>query len=195
MNNKYVGLSRQIKQAVTMTEIASKYISEPNRAGFICCPFHDEKTPSLKVYPKNKGWHCFGCNAGGDIINFVSEYFGLGFVDACKKINSDFNLGIINNEGEYNDLAAQQAEIQREHERGKRKLEQARIWAEWGRQLTEYLRLRNLADKAKEYHHIDALPEDIVEGIKGVDIAEYYLDLLEEELNINNIKGGKLKWQ
>ena len=77
-----------------MTELAASYGFEPNRAGFICCPFHNEKTASLKIYPDNRGWYCYGCNAGGDIITFTQKLHRLNFKQALKKLNDDFALGL-----------------------------------------------------------------------------------------------------
>jgi DNA primase catalytic core len=54
-----------------------------------CCPFHDEKTPSFKVFPKTNSYKCFGCGAGGNGIKFVMEKEKLSFPDACRKIGKD----------------------------------------------------------------------------------------------------------
>lgn len=86
--------AEQIKQAVTMKKAAEFYGFNPNRAGYICCPFHGEDTPSLKIYSDNRGWYCFGCNRGGDVIDFVRSLYNLDFPAACKKINDDFALGL-----------------------------------------------------------------------------------------------------
>ena len=82
----------RIKESVTMTDICRQYGIYVNHAGFACCPFHGERTASMKIYPGRKGWHCFGCNQGGDIISFVCKYFGLSFPNAVRKINLDFGL-------------------------------------------------------------------------------------------------------
>jgi hypothetical protein len=50
------------------------------------CPFHDDDTPSLVVYPPGKGWHCFGCRRGGDAVAFVSEQFHIGAVEALAMV-------------------------------------------------------------------------------------------------------------
>ncbi len=50
------------------------------------CPFHEEKTPSFTVNPKTRLYHCFGCNAGGDVIGFVTKKEGIGFRAAMNKL-------------------------------------------------------------------------------------------------------------
>ncbi|MDO4219162.1 MAG: DNA primase [Synergistaceae bacterium] len=53
---------------------------------FCCCPFHNEKTPSLSVSPDKQTWHCFGCGKGGDIITFCMEIEHLDFKEALEKL-------------------------------------------------------------------------------------------------------------
>lgn len=88
-------LAAQIKERLTMPEVARFYGFEPNRAGFLRCPFHaGDRTASLKVYPGGGGWHCFGCQKGGTVIDFVMELYGLPFRAACVRLNVDFGLGL-----------------------------------------------------------------------------------------------------
>lgn len=53
---------------------------------FACCPFHGEKTPSFSVNEEKQLFHCFGCGANGDVIDFVSSYSGVEFADACEML-------------------------------------------------------------------------------------------------------------
>ncbi|MGN1417805.1 MAG: DNA primase [Acutalibacteraceae bacterium] len=48
------------------------------------CPFHNEKTPSFTVYPENQSYYCFGCGAGGEIINFTRRIENLDYVEAVR---------------------------------------------------------------------------------------------------------------
>lgn len=86
---------QDLKRMLPMEEVARHYGFEPNRSGFICCPFHGEKTASLKIYPGDRGWHCFGCGEGGDVIRFVMKLFGLTFPQALTRLKFDFGLSDI----------------------------------------------------------------------------------------------------
>lgn len=62
-------------------------IDVQRRDGFTCCPFHGEKTPSMKVYRKENRWWCYGaCNAGGDVIDFLMRSEHIEFIPAVRKI-------------------------------------------------------------------------------------------------------------
>jgi hypothetical protein len=47
-----------------------------------CCPLHQDKSPSFKVDPERQNFHCFGCNAHGDVITFIQQYRKLPFKEA-----------------------------------------------------------------------------------------------------------------
>lgn len=83
----------EIINKVSIADAMSLYASlRPNRANFVCCPFHNEKTPSMKL--SEKGYYCFGCHEHGNVISFVMKYFKLEFKDACAKIDYDFRLNL-----------------------------------------------------------------------------------------------------
>jgi DNA primase len=82
----------QVKSALNMPTVARSYGLNINRSGMAICPFHDEKTPSAKIYPDS--FHCFGCGEYGDVIGFTEKMFGLSPIDAVKKLNDDFGLNI-----------------------------------------------------------------------------------------------------
>jgi len=87
-----ISYTDQIKAAVTMPEVCAAYGIEVDRKGFCKCPFHQEKTGSMKIYAD--GYKCFGCGVAGDQISFVQQYFDMTFPDAQKKLNEDFRLGL-----------------------------------------------------------------------------------------------------
>ena len=83
-----------IKSQINMIDICKTYGFNIQRGNFICCPFHNEKTPSLKLYDGNRGFYCFGCGEHGSVIDFVMRYFNLDFPKAISKLNDDFKLGL-----------------------------------------------------------------------------------------------------
>ena len=129
-----------IKDNLSMFDICKEYGFEPNRADFICCPFHSERTPSMKIYHGNRGYNCFGCGESGDVISFVQKYFGVSFQDALKKIDDDFGLNIYGDKS-FEDLRKihyrqKIIEAERQREKNKKELAEARYWIifdEWKR--------------------------------------------------------------
>ena len=78
------------KALATAREAAEHYGLEVGRSGMACCPFHDDRTPSLKLDAR---FHCFGCGADGDVIDFVSRFFGMTAREAAEKLIADFGGG------------------------------------------------------------------------------------------------------
>ena len=98
---------------------------QPNRSKMICCPFHNDKHPSMKV---DRRYFCFGCGAKGDAVDFVANYYGLSLKEAAEKIISDFGLTYNNTgyaEGVRKPIAAKRSEYQ--------------IWAEKKQELFAHL--------------------------------------------------------
>ena len=81
----------QILNILDMNTIISYYGIKSNR-GMCSCPFHEDKSPSMKIY--DKSFYCFSCNKTGDLIQFVQYLLGLDFNKAMEKINFDLNLNL-----------------------------------------------------------------------------------------------------
>lgn len=65
-----------------------------DKNGFMCCPFHAEKTASFKLYANNRRWHCFGCGADGDAIDFVKRIENIDNDKATARVNEICCLGL-----------------------------------------------------------------------------------------------------
>jgi len=72
----------EIKAIYSMRDIVARYDLQPNRSGYIHCPFHRDPGPSLKIYEKD--FHCFGCGANGDIFDFVQMMDDVSFKEAFQ---------------------------------------------------------------------------------------------------------------
>jgi len=84
-----------VRDSVTMKQIAEMYGYRVTRSGFMSCPFHGkDEHPSMKVYDGNKGFHCFVCHKGGDIIDFVRKHDNLDFQPAVRLIANHFGIPI-----------------------------------------------------------------------------------------------------
>ena len=78
-----------VKQSVSTREAAEFYGIKVRRNGMACCPFHDDKNPSMKV---DQRFHCFGCGEDGDVIDFTAKLFNLSPKEAAEKLAQDFGL-------------------------------------------------------------------------------------------------------
>lgn len=78
----------EIKETYPMGKVVRMYGFYPNRSGFISCPFHNEKTASMKIY--KDGYYCFGCGASGDIFTFVMEIGELTFKEAFISLGGTY---------------------------------------------------------------------------------------------------------
>ena len=85
--------SQVIRDSVSAREIADRYGYQPNRGGYIPCPFHAEKTASLKLH--KSGWYCYGCGKGGSVIDFVMLHESYSFAQAVKAIDENMHLGLL----------------------------------------------------------------------------------------------------
>ena len=85
-----MNLFESVKAAVTVRQAAEYYGLEVNRGNMVCCPFHNDRTPSMKL--NEDYFYCFGCGATGDVIDFVARLFNLSSYDAAKKLAYDFGI-------------------------------------------------------------------------------------------------------
>ena len=82
----------RVKAAVTLRQAAETYGLTVSRNGMICCPFHEDKHPSLKL--NEDYFFCFGCGASGDVIDFTARLFGISPKDATEKLAADFGISV-----------------------------------------------------------------------------------------------------
>lgn len=89
----YGDIFSQIKSSLTMADVVERYGFEAKR-GVMLCPFHSDSHPSLKIYPGSRGWHCYVCDEGGSVIDFVAKLFHLNARQAAIRLDNDFRLGL-----------------------------------------------------------------------------------------------------
>ena len=79
-----------IKAAISVKQAAKQYGLTVNRNDMACCPFHNDRHPSLKL--NEDYFFCFGCGAKGDVIDFVASLFDLSSYEAAKRLAADFGI-------------------------------------------------------------------------------------------------------
>ena len=85
-----MNIYESIKAAISVKQSAEHYGLKVSRNGMACCPFHNDRHPSLKL--NEEYFFCFGCGAKGDVIDFVARFFDLSSYEAAQKLASDFGL-------------------------------------------------------------------------------------------------------
>ena len=157
-----------VKAAVTLRQAAEHYGLQVRRNGMTCCPFHNDRHPSL--YISDDHYHCFACGEHGDVIDLTAKLFDLRLYDAARKLASDFHLA----------LDKPLPEAIRQKLKHKTKAQQLRENEQLCFSvLNQYRRLlldweRQYAPQAPE----DVLDKRFVEACHRLPWAEYQLDIL-----------------
>ena len=153
-----------VKQSVTVREAAELYGIAVGRSGMACCPFHDDRHPSMKVDAR---FHCFGCGADGDVIDFTARLYDLSPKEAAEKLAQDFGLSYDNKAPPQRSYVRQKSEAQ------VRKEKREHGW----RVLTDYYHLLRKweADYSPKMPDEDPHPR-FLEAIQKKDYMGYLLD-------------------
>ncbi|WP_455946277.1 LPD16 domain-containing protein [Eubacterium ramulus] len=153
-----------VKQSVTAREAAELYGIAVGRGGMACCPFHDDRHPSMKVDTR---FHCFGCGADGDVIDFTARLYGLSPKEAAEKLAQDFGLSYDSKAPPRRSYVRQKSEAQ------VRKEKREHGW----RVLTDYYHLLRKweADYSPKTPDKDPHPR-FLEAIQKKDYMGYLLD-------------------
>ena len=153
-----------VKQSVTAREAAEHYGIAVGRGGMACCPFHDDRHPSMKVDAR---FHCFGCGADGDVIDFTARLYDLSPKEAAEKLAQDFGLSYDSKAPPRRNYVQQKSEAQA------RKEKREHGW----RVLTDYYHLLRKweADYSPKTPDEDPHPR-FLEAIQKKDYMGYLLD-------------------
>ncbi len=96
---------QEVIDKANISDVISRYVklkrSGSSTVGL--CPFHNEKTPSFHVSQEKQVYHCFGCGAGGTVINFIMQIENLEFVDAIKFLGEMYGVRIPENSSSDNE--------------------------------------------------------------------------------------------
>ena len=154
-----------VKQSVSTREAAEFYGIKVRRNGMACCPFHDDKNPSMKV---DQRFHCFGCGADGDVIDFTAKLFDLSPKEAAEKLAQDFGLIYDSQAPPRRSYVRQKTEAQKFRENRQRCY---RVLSDY-----YYLLKKWEADRSPRTPEEEPHPR-FVEAIQKKTYVEYLLDL------------------
>lgn len=157
-------LYRKVKEAVSISQAAEYCGLKPDGKGWCICPFHQDKHPSMRIFPNGKGFYCFVCGAGGDQITLTAKYYGIRNGEAAKKLAAAFRVPL-------QEPVTYQEQREADLEQ-KRKME----FSKFVKRAKLYLRmywilLCSARRNPKDPHFL--------EGIHKVEYAEYLLDCME----------------
>ncbi|MDE5591035.1 MAG: DNA primase [Acetatifactor sp.] len=156
-----------VKENVTARQAAEMYGIRVNRNGMASCIFHDGRHPSMKV---DRRFHCFGCQADGDVIDLAARLYGLNNLGAAMKLAADFGISY-DNKGRASprpvkkklseELRSRQAEIQ-----------YYQILSDYNRLLEKWKTEYAPSEPGEEWHPL------FVEALQKQAYTEYLLDIL-----------------
>ena len=170
-----MNIFNDVKQVVDTIEAAEVYGLEVNNSGMAICPFHDDNNPSMKV---DERYHCFACQADGDVIDFVANYFELSKIDAAKKIAKEFGI-------EYQSVGYKKQKSVKQINRPKPIRKDISVDNEFNKRIRSYSNIlceyRDLLESYKIVFAPNLGDEELhpmfVKVIKKIDFVEYLISL------------------
>ena len=154
-----------VKQSVTTRQAAERYGIRVERNGMCRCPFHEDKTPSMKL---DRRYYCFGCGATGDVIDFVSQLRGIGSKEAAILLAQDFAIPYEDSAGKTNRPRQQNTD-----EQNYQHMERYCF-----RVLLDYYRLLCRWKEDTPQTPEDGFDPRFVEALQRISLVEYLLDEL-----------------
>ena len=177
----------QVIEANNIVDVIGSYVQLTKKGStyFGLCPFHNEKTPSFSVTDNGSKqmFYCFGCHKGGDVIDFVAQYFGLNFLDAMRKLNQDFSLGLPldGSTDKEAEKKAKQLAYQRRQAEARRKKRLQALQNAYDRALTRFATIDAVCDNARTEaknspsEDVDIFSDNTAYALRNIDSAWYEL--------------------
>lgn len=157
-----MNLFEAVKAAVTSRMAAERYGLPIQQGSMVCCPFHADRTPSMKL--NEDYFYCFGCGAHGDVIALTAQLFDLPPAEAVKKLAADFGI------------SEQKPSILARLQRGKSQVEAERRCF---RVLGDYLRiLQDWKENCAPQSPVDGIDPRYAEGCHMLERIGNMLDIL-----------------
>ena len=166
-----MSIFKEVKEHLSIKEVARFYGITTNRSGFTNCPFHKERTPSMKIYDDH--FYCFSCQSGGDVISLTSQLFSLSPLEAAKKLQVDFGIADVEYDREL---------YQKERNTRMNQLLKEKQFESWKH--NTYLLLTDYCSLLREWKEAyspkdleEPINEKYIEALQELEKMEYYCDL------------------
>ena len=152
---------QQIRDNNDIESVIGSYIDLKRRGKNLVglCPFHNEKTPSFTVYPDTASYYCFGCGAGGEVINFIRNIENLDFIESVKLLADRAGLKLPETDS-YDDAIAKLRRRIYEANREAARFYHETLFTEKGKQQLDYLIGRGVSPKMIKHFGLGAAPDD-----------------------------------
>ena len=164
-----MGVFDEVKERVTARAVMERVGIVFNRSNMCKCPFHQDKTASMKVKPTDKKYFCFGCGEKGDAIDFVAKYYNLSPKDAAMQIADEFGI-------------AYDSSVRSPPKPVRREKSPMQILSETKtkpyRVISDYLHLLKDWKRDFEPKSIDEIDERYEEAVNNLPKVEYQLDIM-----------------
>ena len=151
---------QQLRDRNDVESVIGSYIDLKRRGKNLVglCPFHNEKTPSFTVYPETASYYCFGCGAGGEVINFIRNIENLDFTEAVKLLADRAGLQLP--QENYDDSTAKLRRRIYEANREAARFFHEALFTEQGKAQLAYLHDRRITPKMIKHFGLGAAPDD-----------------------------------
>lgn len=178
-----INIAQTVKDRLTCQEFFRGVGVHVDRCGKVKCPFHGEKTASLKVYEDpRRGWHCFGCGAGGSVIDLAMLWYGTNYQDTVRRLNDEFSLGLpLGQKLSRSEIRAINEEIERK--RAERKARQIRAEAAHKAYLDAFeswLKNEQIIESERPQGHLSEPGDKWLDAKAKQPFLKYEMDCAEE---------------
>lgn len=172
-----------VLKAHDITDVVGKYVHLSKQGHYLkgLCPFHSEKTPSFTVTPERQIFHCFGCGAGGNSIQFVMQKEGLTFSEAVRQLAEEAGIPI-GPEDAYSEPSPQQQErieLLKAYELSARVYRSILMNTVQGRDALAYLRTRGISDELIDTFQLGYAPNMWDALVKQLEKSGFLLPAME----------------
>ena len=169
-----MSIFEEVKSQLNIRQVVEFYGFKVNRSKQFVCPFHNDHKPSASI--KNDYFNCFVCGAGGDLITFTAKLHGLSNIDACKKLDQDFHLGLSQQPVSHIDRLKADRERAKRQAELKRQKEIENLIQHTGLVLASY--------HCYLWHGVQFYPyghERHTKGLQELTVCQFYLDCYDED--------------